>query len=251
MRNGNGEARPCVCRWTWTALGIAAALAAAMPGAAAAQDEFDGPRINYTLYGGAAVDGYETNIQILGATVRPSGNGLRPMAGLQAYRLGFEDATGGTEVFAVNPSVGGGYFTPDGQVSAMVGYSFVNEDVPVPVFGGGGGESGLTTSVQGLYWGASPDVEAIAAYSWEPEYLWTNLVVAQPVMGMGNGTLSLGVDGVYEEQMIENGSSAYSVGPLVRWSNDLNLGVTLAGGYRKAEDRESTWYVRLGAAFYQ
>ena len=97
----------------------------------------------------------------------------------------------------------------------------------------------------------SPDVEAIAAYSWEPEYLWTNAVVVQPVMGMGNGTLSLGVDGVYEEQMTATGRSAYSIGPAVRWSNDRNLGVTLAGGYRKAEERESTWYLRLGAAFYR
>ncbi|HEX2079021.1 MAG TPA: hypothetical protein VHG08_14960 [Longimicrobium sp.] len=248
MRNGNGETRPRGGRWTWTALGALAALAAAP---AAAQDEFDGRPINYTIYGGTAFDGYETNIQIIGGTVRPAGTGLRPMAGLSVYRLGYRNAGASTNVFAVNPSVGGGWFTPDGQVSAMVGYSFVNEDVPVPVFGGGGGSSGLTTAVQGLYWGADPDVEAIAAYSWEPEYLWTNAVVAQPVMAMGNGTLSLGVDGVYETQMIENGTSAYSLGPAVRWSNDLNLGVTLAGGYRKAEARDATWYVRLGAAFYQ
>lgn len=248
MRNGNGE-RPRGGRWTWMALGLAAALSA--PGTAAAQDDFDGPRISYTLYGGAAFDGYDTNIQIIGGSVRPSGNGLRPMAGVSVYRLGYEDATGGTDVFAVNPSIGGGYFTPDGQVSAMLGYSLVSEDTPVPVFGGGGGESGLTTTLQALYWGADPDVEAIAAYSWEPEYLWSNAVVVQPVMGLGNGTLFLGLDGVYEEQMTETGRSAYGIGPAVRWSNDLNLGVTLAGGYRKAEARDATWYVRLGGAFYQ
>jgi hypothetical protein len=249
MRNGNGDRGG---RWTWTALGMAAVLAAA-PGAAAAQDEFDdGPRINYTLYGGVAVDGYDTNIQILGGSVRPAGTGLRPMAGISVYRLGYEDPpNGNTDVYAVNPSIGGGYFTEDGQVSAMVGYSLVNDDNPVPVFGGGGGGSGVTTALQALYWGADPDVEAIAAYSWEPEYLWSNVVVVQPILALGNGTLGVGLDGVYEEQMTPTGRSAYSIGPAVRWTNDLNLGVTLAGGYRKAETRDATWYVRLGGAFYQ
>jgi hypothetical protein len=239
-------------RRTWAAL--AALVLAAAP--AGAQIEYDedyvepGP-INYTVYAGLGLDGYDTNIQLVGATVRPSGNGLRPMAGLQAYRLGFEDGVGGsTDVFAVNPSIGGGYFTPDGLVSAMVGYSFVNEETPVFI-GGGGGESGLTTAVQGLYWGADPDVEAIAAYSWEPQYLWTNVVVAQPVMASGSGTVFVGVDGVYEQQMTDNGFSAYSIGPALRWSNNRNIGVTLAGGYRKAEERDATWYARLGAAFYR
>jgi len=117
--------------------------------------------------------------------------------------------------------------------------------------GGGGGESGLTTAVQALYWGADPDVETIAAYSWEPEYLWTNAVVVQPLLGLGGGTLSAGLDGVYESQMSDNGKSAYSFGPAVRWSNDRNLGVTVAGGYRKTEDRDATWYLRLGGAFYR
>jgi hypothetical protein len=248
MRNGNGGAG--LPRWGWTALALLAALVAAPAGAQDDLDDVDGLPITYTIYGGAALDGYETNIQIVGATLRPRGNGWKPMAGAQVYRLGFEDLGGSTNVYAVNPSIGGGYFTPDGQVSAMVGYSFVNEETPVFI-GGGGGESGLTTAVQALYWGADPDVEAIAAYSWEPEYLWTNAVVVQPVMPLGPGLLSVGGDAVYETQMIENGGSAYSLGPAVRWSNERNLGVTVAGGYRKAEDRDATWYVRLGAAFYQ
>jgi hypothetical protein len=253
MWNGNGGAGARGARWTWTAITAVAALAVAPPAAAAQDelDEMDGPRISYTVYAGAGFDGYETGIQIAGATVRPSGNGIRPMVGLQAYRLGFDSGAGGTtEVFAVSPSVGVGYFTPDGQVSGMLGYAFVNEETPVFI-GGGGGESGLTTAVQALYWGADPDVETIAAYSWEPEYLWTNAIVSQPVLAVGPGSLSLGVDGVYEKQMSTGGSSAYSLGPAVRWSNEENLGVTLAGGYRKAEARDATWYVRLGGAFYQ
>lgn len=251
MWNGNGESGLRGLRCGWTALALLAALVAAPAGAQDPYDEdMDGPRINYTIYGGVGVDGYETNIQIVGASVRPRGNGWRPMAGAQVYRLGFDDGTGSTDVYAVNPSIGGGYFTPDGQVSAMVGYSFVNEEAPVFI-GGGGGESGLTTAVQALYWGADPDVETIAAYSWGPQYLWTNAVVAQPVMALGNGTLSVGADAVYETQMIDGGTSAYSLGPALRWSNELNLGLTLAGGYRKAEARDATWYVRLGGAFYK
>ncbi|HEV3051187.1 MAG TPA: hypothetical protein VGX50_12815, partial [Longimicrobium sp.] len=234
----------------WMALALLAAVGAAP---AAAQDDLgdlDELPITYTVYGGAGLDGYETNIQLVGASLRPRGNGWKPMAGAQVYRLGFQDGTGSTSVYAVNPSIGGGYFTPDGQVSAMVGYSFVNEETPVFI-GGGGGESGLTTAVQALYWGADPDVEAIAAYSWEPVSLWTNAVVAQPVMAFGPGTVSVGADAVYETQMIDGGTSAYSLGPAVRWSNERNLGITLAGGYRKAETRDATWYVRLGAAFYR
>jgi hypothetical protein len=240
MRNGNGGAG--LPRWGWMALALLAAPAAA-------QEDLGGP-VSYTVYGGVGMDGYETNIQILGASVSPRGNGWKPMAGVQVYRLGYDDGGETTNVYAVNPSIGGGYFTPDGLVSAMVGYSLVSEESPLS-FGGGGGESGVTTAVQGLYWGGEPDVEAIAAYSWGPEYLWTNAVVVQPVMAVGRGLLSVGGDAVYETQMIEDGGSAYSLGPAVRWSNERNLGVTLGGGYRKAEDRDATWYVRLGAAFYQ
>jgi len=255
MRNGIIR----MSRRAGTVLGVLAAMAIAAAPARAQddiydedQDEIAGRPINWTVYGGAAFDGYETNIQIVGGSVRLAGSGFRPMVGVSVYRLGYDAGLGGgsTDVYAVNPSIGGGYFTPDGQVSAMVGYSIVNEDSPVS-FGGGGGESGLTTAVQGLYWGASPDVEAIAAYSWEPEYLWTNLVAVQPVASLGEGTLSVGVDGIYEEQMIDNGFSAYSVGPAVRWSNNRNLGVTLSGGYRDADSRDSTWYLRIGAAFYR
>lgn len=231
-------------------IGMALGALALVAAPARAQDDVDGRPINWTVYGGAAVDGYDTNIQIIGGTVRLAGNGFRPMVGAQVYRLGFDAGGESTDVYAVNPSVGGGYFTPDGQVSAMLGYSFVNEDSPV-AFGGGGGESGFTTALQGLYWGASPDVEAIAAYSWEPEYLWTNLVVVQPVLNMRSGTVSVGLDGIYEEQMIDDGFSAYSIGPAIRWSNDRNLGVTLSGGYRDADSRDSTWYLRIGAAFYR
>ena len=253
MRNGNGETRARGGRRTWAAvLALLAAAPAAAQGLEYDDDVQGTPAVNYTIYGGAALDGYDTNIQIVGGTVRLGGNGLRPMAGLQVYRLGFEDGAGtSTDVFAVNPSIGGGYFTPDGQASLMVGYSFVNEETPGLVIGGGGGESGLTTAVQGLYWGADPDVEAIAAYSWEPEYLWTNLLVAQPVLNTGGGSVSVGIDGVYEAQMIDDGFSAYSIGPALRWSNNRNIGITLAGGYRKADERDATWYARLGAAFYR
>ena len=220
-------------------------------GVAAGAPAAEAQSISYTVYGGVALDGYDTNIQIVGATVRPAGEGFRPMGGLQAYRLGYEVADEGTDVYAVTPMVGAGYFTADGAVNAMVGYALVSDEAPGAFFGGGGGESGVTTSVQGLYWGATPDVEAIASYSWGPEYLWTNALVAQPIATTASGTFSVGVDGVWEGQMVDDGFRAYSIGPLVRWSNDRNLGVTLAGGYRDADDRDSTWYVRLGAAFYQ
>jgi hypothetical protein len=243
MRNNQ---RATITRLGCRIVGAAAALALFAAPAAAQQ------RINYTVYGGVAVDGYDTNIQIIGASVRPTGGGIRPTVGLQAYRLGFDPGgdAGSTDVYAVTPTVGVGYYTPEGLASVSVGYALVNDEAPL-AFGGGTGESGFTTAVQGLYWGASPDVEAIAAYSWEPEYLWTNLILAQPIASLSGGTLSVGADGVYEGGMGDGGTTAYSIGPLVRWSNNRDLGVTLAGGYRDAETRNPTWFVRLGAAFYR
>lgn len=243
MRKMAGETKPR-SRAAWMGVAAGAALAFVVPAG--------GQQISYSVYGGVSFDGYESNIQIIGASVRPAGTGLRPMAGLQAYRLGFDagGTQGSTDVLAVTPSVGAGYFTEAGQVNLMVGYAFVNEETNT-FFGGGGGQNGLTTAVQGGYWGMDPDIEGVAAYSWEPDYLWTNLVIAQPVLFRESGTLSVGADGVWEGQMVDDGFRAFSVGPAVRWSNDRNFGVTVAGGYRDADGRDPTWYVRLGGAFYR
>jgi len=247
----NGEREPSPRPAGRALLLLAAAALAAAP--AAAQGAAS-PSVALSGWAVAGIDGNGGNIQLLGGSIRPAGSGFQPMVVLQAYRLGYElgDGTDVTSL-AVNPAVGGGYFTSTGMVTGTVGYTFLDEERPGQFFEGGGGESGFTTAVNAQYWGSVPALAGIAAYGWASEYLWTNLQAFVPVATGPSGTFSLGADGVWEGQL-SGGDDAYrshSIGPALRWSNDRDMGITLGAGWKEPRGGDGTWYARLGAAIYR
>lgn len=213
-----------------------------------------------TVYGVAGYDGDETNIQLVGGTVRAAGRGLKPVVGLQAYRLGYESGTESTTVLAVTPSVGAEYRGAGGSVGARVGYTFQSreddqEGVDAPFIGGEGGRSGIVTSVQANTWSTPAELQGIASYNWESEYAWTQAQAVVPVARLRTGTVGLGAEAVFEGQTSsDNGSEyrAFQVGPVLRFNNGRSFLVTLSGGYKSTnvEDRDDTYYTRLSVVRY-
>lgn len=227
---------------------VRAALAAlavmvAAPAGAAAQE--------LTAYATASVDGHDSNIQLVGASVRPEGLGLKPVLAIQAYRLGYESGVDeNTTVYSVGPSVGASYRMEGGQLEGRVGYNFQSEDVDSPTIGEGGG-SGFTTAVQAISWATRPELQGIASYSWGSEYLWSQAQALMPVMELDRGGIAVGAEAVWQGNVGGEGDyEAYQVGPVVRWSTGSQSSLLVGGGYKDSNTRDATWYARIGFVKY-
>ncbi|HYH83201.1 MAG TPA: hypothetical protein VEX86_25620 [Longimicrobium sp.] len=237
-RNVGGLARRAA------ALGVVMMAVAA--GSLAAQD--------LTVYASAGLDGAETNIQLLGGTVRFGGAGLAPEVALQGYHLGYDAGTENRSVWAVTPSAGASYRMPEGQVGARVGYSFQTDDEgDVPFEGEGGGGSGVVANAQGNYWGPGPELQGIASYNFGSNYLWTNAQALVPVARMGEGRISAGADAVWQGGTDEDAGNSIQLGPIVKFSTGRNFSVNVGAGWKTfggGNDRDDTWYARIGAVKY-
>lgn len=205
-----------------------------------------------TVYGSAGLDGAETNIQLIGGTVRFGGAGLAPEVALQGYHLGYDAGTENRSVWAITPSAGASYRMPEAQVGARVGYSFQDDDVAV-FEGEGGGGSGVVASAQGNYWGAGPELQGIASYNFGSNYLWTNAQALVPVARMGTGRLSAGGEAVWQGGTESGDGNAIQLGPIVKLSTGNNFSVNVGAGWKHfggGSDRDDTWYARIGAVKY-
>jgi hypothetical protein len=208
-----------------------------------------------TVYGTAGLDGNHTNIELVGGTARFGGLGLAPEVGVQGYHLGYDvGTTGNRDTWAVVPSAGVSYRLPVGQVGARVGYSFQSNDSGgVPVLEGVGGGSGVVLDAQGNYWGPGPELQGIVSYNFGPDYLWTQASATVPVLPMPPGRLSVGAEVVGEGVTSGGSGSAFSVGPLVKWSSGHNWSVSAGAGgkfYSGSALRDNTWYAHVGMVKY-
>lgn len=203
-----------------------------------------------TLFGVGAVDGDGTNIQLVGASVRPLGEGLKPVVGIQAYRLQYDNGgTGGdATVFAVTPSVGLQYRMTGGAVEGRVGYTFQDKDVEAPFIEGEGGSSGVVTTFSANSWATRPELQGIVSYNWESDFVWTQGQAVLPVMDLSPGNLGVGAEVTY---MANNDDyHAMQIGPVVRFNNGRNLIVALGAGYKDNHLVDDTWYARLTLVNY-
>lgn len=219
-----------------------------------------------TAYGVGAVDGYDTGLALVGASVRPGGYGIQPVASLQTYYLQYDAGTTDATIWSIGPAVGVEYRAPGGSLGAKVGYNFQMRDEgvdpdDVPVFTGEAGGGGVTTSVSAQYWGGgAPELQGIASYGWRSDYLWSQAQATVPVMRMDPGAVSLGGEVIWEgefggsdtflDDIAPEDSRAISVGPVVKWGNGRNLTVFVSGGYKDANFGDPTWYGRVGFARY-
>lgn len=208
-----------------------------------------------TVYATASVDGYDTNIALVGTSVRAGGLGLQPMASLQAYRLGYETSGTDVTVWALTPSVGLQQRFESGSLEARVGYSFQSQsedDVGAsPIVEGEGGGSGVVTAVQGNYWGGVPELQGIASFSWESDYLWSQAQALVPVASLGRGRLSVGAEGVWQGHLGDEGDyESNQIGPILKFSTGGNSAITVGGGRKDSNTNDPTWYARASFVVY-
>lgn len=230
----------------------ALSLAVVMGGAAMAARTLAAQSL--TVYATAGLDGNQTDIELVGGTARFGGLGLAPEVGVQAYHLGFDTGIETRSVFAVVPTVGASFRMPVGQVGARVGYSFQNDDSGgVPVLEGAGGGSGVVLNAQGNYWGPGPELQGIVSYNFGPDYVWSQAQATVPVLPLPPGQLRLGAEVVGEGVTSGGGGSAFSVGPVVKWSSGHNWSVSAGAGgkfYGGSSTRDNTWYAHVGLVKY-
>lgn len=206
-----------------------------------------------TSYAVGALDGNETNMLLLGATVRPSGvMGFYPLANIQAYRLGFDDLGGTSSVLAVTPAIGAGYRAADGDIHTRFGYTFTDEDLGTsfPLAQDGTG-SGFVTGVQANYWGMTPELQGIAQYNWGAEYIWTMAQANVPVVSLNPGAIDVGGEVIWQGNTSDSGVRSTSFGPLVRWSSGGGMFMTLSGGWQTDASvaQDDTWYTKLSFVY--
>lgn len=222
-------------------------VAVALPRLAAAQD--------LTAYATASLDGNETSIGLIGASVRAAGLGLRPVVALQVYRLQYD--AGGTQgdvsVLSVGPSAGLSYRMPGGAVEGRVGYNFQSKDDEEVLFQEGeGGGSGVTTSVQALSWASRPELQGIASYNWGSEYLWSTAQALVPIRELNPGGIAVGGEVVWQGNVgaEDKDYQSWQAGPVLRWSTGRESSVTVGAGYKDSSTRDGTWYARIGLVKY-
>ena len=225
------------------------AVAGMAAGPAGAQD--------LTVYGTASVDGAETGIVLAGVHANLGALGLVPVLDAQAYSLWFRSGDENDNLFAVNPSAGLGWRAPAGMIEARVGYLILSDEASGPVSGGLGGEGGVNGTVQAQYWGAGlPELLGIASYGFESEYLWSQAQATVPVIRRESGAnVGVGAEVVWEGGMGDseglNDFQAFSVGPVLKWSNGRTLSASVSAGYKKRDEtviEEETWYARVSIA---
>lgn len=234
-----------ISSWGATA---AVALLASTAASAAAQE--------LTLYGVGALDGDETNIQLLGVTARPSGMGLLPVVGVQVYRLQYESAglldDDKVTAYAVTPSVGLQYRGSGGAVEARVGYNFQDsdDDGEAPIIEGEGGQSGFTTTLLANSWATRPELQGVVSYSWESEFVWTQAQAVMPVANLDPGNIGIGAEVIYQAVTGGGDYNAWQAGPVVRFNNGRNFNVTLGAGIKDSNVGDNTYYARLTFVHY-
>lgn len=201
-----------------------------------------------TTYAVGYADGDETGLGLLGAQIRPGGNGLQPIGSLEGYVLGYPDGLGGeTTVFSVTPGVGAYYLTDGGALSARAGYQFVSDEEPGASFFSGG-ESGVTGTLQAQYWGSIPMVEGLANYNFSSSFLWSQAQAFLPVVQLNPGSIDIGAEYVFQGDLDDDDTRAQLIGPLARWATGAGSWIFLSGGLKNnLGPADNTWYGRATA----
>lgn len=176
-------------------------------------------------------------------SVKPDGLGLKPVASLSLYRL--ETAFDGT--WSATPAVGLEYRAPGGLVSGKVGYSFKDQDSPIPFFGGG--SSGVSTSAHGEYWGdGRVGLQGLASYNWGSEYLWSRGRATTRIAEVDAGWMHLGGEYVWQGELdappLQEKYESTQYGPVLQFISRGGGPIVVLGGGWKQVPGDDTWYAK-------
>jgi hypothetical protein len=213
-------------------LSLASALSIALAPSASAQ--------SLAVYGGVEAAGLGESSALLGASIA-GGLGLSPVLGVTAQTYRFRNGAGGfISANAISPLIGLQYNTGRQMWMGGVGYSFVSTDLPAGTPGIGlssGTEDGPFVLGQVNHWGdGNVDVQAIASFAFEPQYLWSRFRAAQrlgitPVF-FGGEVVAQGSPSHDDDRVLVPGGPTVRVNVPSYWS--FNVGPTLQ--YRVTEN---------------
>lgn len=223
-----------------TATAVVALIALMTPAPSAAQ-------WGATTYGVAEYDTNEVLFTLLGVSVSPGGEGIKPIASLQAYRLSYDAGTQTNTIWAVRPAVGLKSSFRGGSLQAQVGYSIQDEDVDAPLgvfIPDGGTDGGVTLSGHYDYWGTGGPLagQAIASYNFGSESLWARGRLTAPLMRRSDGG-QLRFGGEVALLNSEN-ITAWQPGGLVEWHTAGGLILIGGAGQKLYDEGENATYFK-------
>jgi hypothetical protein len=179
---------------------------------------------------------------------------LRPVVGLQAFVV-MDEATDAATLWTLTPSAGLRWAQPGGFLQGKLGYAWANTegDSGVPFFGGG--ESGVTTSLHGEFWGDGRfGFQTIGFYNWGADYAWTRARGTARVFPTADGGVNLGAEAGWQGHTgaADQDYGAVMIGPVLQWvMPHVTAGV--GTGWKNVTgslvDEQSTWYARLELTF--
>ncbi|MES2179736.1 MAG: hypothetical protein V4550_17890 [Gemmatimonadota bacterium] len=207
-------------------------------------------------FGSVEVGGFGEGSALLGTSWSTGRLGVGPVANLVAmtyrYRNGLNSHA---QAYALSPSIGLQNSMPEGSISAMVGYTFVNTEFNGLVSGAElGARNGVFVSAQGNYWGNGENsAQVIGSYGFESEYYWTRFrashrlsPTAHPVYLGGE----LVLQGSQKTETIAGFTTPtqfrYEIGPTIEYRVSQDFRVGASGGLRAGNNNTpSSGYARV------
>jgi hypothetical protein len=203
---------------------------------------------NVTSIGVVEYDTNETLLLLAGLSASPAGPGIRPVIGVQGYRLTYDAGADRTVTLtSIRPSAGvRGPFT-GGSWNARVGYAFTSRDETLPpgiVVPEAGAGRGVVVSGGLDFWGTGGPLgwQALASYNLGSESFWgrgrVTTRVAQPAAG---GEVRVGA-----ETAINTGPgfTVLQPGGVVSWHTPGGIILGLGAGVKLSDDIDNATYFK-------
>ncbi|HJQ18793.1 MAG TPA: cellulose biosynthesis protein BcsS [Gemmatimonadaceae bacterium] len=197
-----------------------------------------------TAYGVAEYGTDEVVLALAGFTTGPSGLGVHPRLGAQAYWLTF-NPTNRTNVFVVKPYVGLADVFHGGSIGGNIGYAFANKDIAIPVSSAESGE-GVVASGDLEYWG--PDAhslayQALGSYNFGSSSLWTRGRITAPLrVGMNGAATRLGAEVAF---LNGDNYTAWQPGGVLEFHNSKGQILGLGAGAKLIKDGNTEAYFKI------
>lgn len=154
--------------------------------------------------GVAEFDTEQAMLLLGGLSAGPSGLGLKPRIGVQAYLLRFDNPSGSTNVTVVKPYVGVRNAFAGGSVGLNVGYAFSNKEFTTGAFVPDAEGDGVVVSGGWDQWGIGGPMgyQVLGAYNFGSEAFW----------GRGRATRRIGAASSTGRQRRFGGEVAFLAG---------------------------------------
>ena len=207
-------------------------------------------------FGSIEAGGFGEGSALLGTSASTGHPGWGPTASIvaQTYRYR-NDLHSHAQAYTISPSVGVQNSMPEGSVSAMLGYTFVNTEFTGVVSGAElGGKNGTFASVQGNYWGSGENsAQVIGSYGFDSEYYWTRFRAAHRAASGANPVYlgaELVLQGTQKTQttgLVTTPSQfRYEAGPTLEYRVTSDFRIGASGGLRAGNNNTpSSGYVRV------